>query len=77
MKLVPVKDGDGNVELLVPNQELTKLGGIGKTESGAVVKWSVPAGGRISTNLAAVTLLNGSVAVGIGRDDAILRLWLP
>ena len=70
-------DGDGNVELLVPNQGLTKLGGIGRTESGAVVKWNVPAGGRISTNLAVVTLSDETMAVGVGRDDGILRLWLP
>jgi hypothetical protein len=70
-------DGDGRVELAVPSQGLTNLGGIRRTDDGAEVAWTVPVGGRISTNLAAVALPDGSAVVGVGREDGVLRLWLP
>lgn len=70
-------DGDGRVELLVPNQERTQLGGIRHTTDGAVAAWTVSVGGRVSSNLAGVTLADGRLAVGVGREDDVLRLWLP
>lgn len=33
--------------------------------------------GILNTNLAAVTLADGNMAIGIGRKDGVLRLWLP
>jgi hypothetical protein len=69
-------DGDGRVELLVPNQARDQLGGIRRTAEGATVAWTVPVGGRVRTNLAAVTLPGGSLALGVGREGAVLRLWL-
>ena len=69
-------DGDGRVELLVPNQRLSELGGIRRTADGAEVAWTVSVGGRISTNLVGVALHDGSMVVGVGRDDGVLRLWL-
>jgi len=77
MGLAADLDGDGRVELLVPSQEGTELGAIRRTAGGAVVAWALPLGGRLSTNLAAVTLSDGSLAVGAGRSDGVLRLWLP
>lgn len=70
-------DGDSIFELLLPNQNLTKLGAIKRNATGADVEWTIPLGGRLSTNLAAVTLADGRLAVGIGREDGVLRLWLP
>jgi hypothetical protein len=70
-------DGNGQVELLVPNQALDQLGGVRRTADGGVVTWTVPVGGRVTTNLAAVTLPHGGLAVGVGREDGVLRLWLP
>jgi hypothetical protein len=70
-------DGDGRVELMLPNQAMTELGGIRRTEAGAEVSWTVPVGGRMSTNLAAVSLSDGGLAIGVGREDKVLRLWLP
>ena len=70
-------DGDGRMELLLPEQSRTELGAIRGTQSGAEVAWTVPPDGRVVTNLAAVTLSNGMLAVGVGRDDSVLRLWLP
>ena len=76
MALAGDLDDDGRVELLLPSQERIELGGIRRTATGAEVAWTIPLGGEISTNLAAVTLSDGSLAVGVGRKDGVLRLWL-
>jgi len=70
-------DGDGLIEALLPNQERTELAGIRRTEDGAQAVWSIPAGGIISTNLAAVTLDDGRIVPGVGRQDGVLRIWIP
>ena len=70
-------DGDGRIELLLPSQSRTELGAIRRTQVGAEVAWTVSVDGRMATNLAVVTLLDGTLAVGVGRDDGVLRLWLP
>ena len=70
-------DGDGHIELLLPNQARTELGAIRRSGDGAEVAWTLPVDGLVSTNLAGVTLADGNLAVGVGRDDGTLRLWLP
>ena len=70
-------DGDGRTELLLPNQVLTELGAIRRTSEGAEVAWSVSLDGRLKTNVAAVTLSDGRMAVGAGMAGGILRLWPP
>jgi hypothetical protein len=70
-------DGDGSVEVLLPNQERTELGAIRRTATGAEVAWTVPVGGRVVTNLAAVSLADGGLGVGLGREDGVLRVWHP
>jgi hypothetical protein len=70
-------DGDGNVEVLLPDQSLTELGAIRRAGDGAAVVWSVPLDGIMTTNLAAVSFPDGSLALGLGRGDGVLRVWLP
>jgi hypothetical protein len=70
-------DEDGVVELLVPNQALNTLGAIQRSLRGADIDWTLPIEGRIVTNLAAVTLSDSHILVGVGRDDSILRIWHP
>jgi len=70
-------DGDGSVEVLLPDQTLTELGAINRTGDGAAAAWSVPLEGILATNLAAVSFPDGSLALGLGRDDGVLRVWLP
>ena len=77
-------DGDGQVELLLPNQARTALGAIRRTAEGAAVVWSLPLDGPMTTNLGAVTLPDGSLAIGIGQENGILlpagnslRIWSP
>jgi hypothetical protein len=77
MALAGDLDGDGQVELLVPNQARDQLGAIRHTAHGVVVAWTVSLDGRVKTNLAATALPDGSLTVGAGREDVVLRLWLP
>jgi hypothetical protein len=75
MALAGDVDGDGNVELLVPSEDFRSLGGLRRTAGGAEAAWTVPVGGRVTTNLAGVTAPNGRMSIGVGRDDAVLRVW--
>ena len=77
MALAGDMDGDGNVELLLPNQGRTVLGAIRRTADGAEVVWTGPLGGSLSSNLAAVQLAGDRMVIGAGREDGTLRLWLP
>ena len=70
-------DSDGHVELILPNQELTELGAIQRTAQGAEVAWSLQIDGQISTNIGALNLANGKIALAIGRSDGTLRIWYP
>ena len=77
MALAGDLDGDGRLELLVPTQDKSRLGGIRRTATGAEVVWELPLPGRITTNIGAVSLPGGMLGVGVGGSDGILRLWLP
>ncbi len=68
-------DGDGEIELLLPNQARTELGAVKRTSTGAEIDWMVSLDGRLSSNLAAVTTPDGRVIVGAGVEDGTLRLW--
>lgn len=68
-------DGDGQTELLLPNQRRTDVGAIRRTADGAEVGWTLPVEGVVNTNLAAVQLADSRVIVGLGREDGVLRLW--
>ena len=70
-------DGDGQPELLLPVQDRTMLAGIRRTTTGAEQAWTADVGGGAATNLAAVSLLDGRLALGVGREDGTVRLWLP
>lgn len=70
-------DGDQQIELLLPNPDLTELVAVRRSTSGAEEDWRISIGGKLNTNLAGVTLPNGEIALGVGRSDGVLRLWLP
>lgn len=70
-------DGDGAIELLLPNPELTELVAVQRALAGAEEDWGLAVDGKIGTNLAAVTMPSGKIALSIGRQDGVLRLWLP
>lgn len=70
-------DGDGRIELLLPTQERTQLGGLYRTPDGVDVAWTVPLDGQLTTNIGAVTRPNGDLLVGAGTDSEVLRIWAP
>lgn len=70
-------DGDGQVELILPDQSHSILEGVRRTVQGAEMVWSLPLDGTHTTNLAAVTYPGGEIGLGAGTSQGILRLWLP
>jgi hypothetical protein len=70
-------DGDGLVEVVLPNQALTSLGAVRHEAQGAVVAWELPIDGLVSTNLAGLALVDGSLALGVGLQDGRIRVWSP
>jgi hypothetical protein len=77
MAVVGDFDGDGKVELLLPSQNLTTLGGIQRSSSGVNQDWTLDIDGKMSTNLGVVTLKNDQILIGVGRQDGSMRLWIP
>lgn len=63
--------------LLLPVQDRTALAAIRHGSSGAEQVLSLPLDGTLATNLAATTLDDGRLAVGVGRNDNTLRIWQP
>lgn len=83
-------DNDNRIELLIPTWDRKQLVGIRRTLEisdevirGAEIVWSIPLGGeeedkhRLSTNIGSVSWPDGRMAIGIGREDGLLRVWVP
>jgi hypothetical protein len=68
-------DGDGQPEVLLPSQSLTELGAISHGADGANLDWKLDLAGVLSSNLAAISAKDGSLYLGAGLDDGILRMW--
>jgi hypothetical protein len=77
MALAGDVNADGRIELLLPNQSLSHLGIIQRSLAGAAVLAEIPLNGKLSSNLAAVSIPNGTLAIAAGLDTSILRVWLP
>ena len=69
-------NGDGRPEVVLPTQSLDELAAIQHTPEGAQEMWRLPIGGLVSTNLSAIALPGGGMALGIGREDGVLRVWV-
>jgi len=70
-------NGDGQIEIVVPDQSQTTLAGIQSTKDDLHIVWDMPLGGILSTNLAAAALSDGRLALGVGNENNLLRIWLP
>jgi hypothetical protein len=70
-------DGDGQAELLLPSNLWSRMNVLKRSETGVGSVLPITAGGDITTNLAAVSFADGSIAIGVGRRDKVLSLWLP
>jgi len=69
-------DGDGMVEILIPDQSLSRLAGLRRIPGGVEENWSLALDGTLNTNLAALSM-DMNMGVGVGMREGFLRLWLP
>jgi len=70
-------DGDGFSELVVPNLEMDQLAYIQYADGSAAVLFQDILDARLLTNLTGVTLQDGSLALAVGLEGGVLRVWLP
>ncbi len=75
-------NGDGQAELVLPTQSLDRIAGLAlDADNNIVERWSFPLDGTLITNLSAVTLADGRLALAAGvrraEGDYVLRLWVP
>lgn len=70
-------DADGRLELLLPRQDLSSLGILQRSGSGVEVVGELALEGGLTSNLAAVSLPDGGMAVAAGMGSGVLRVWLP
>ena len=68
-------DGDGNVELLVADQNNTRLAAIRHTTNGAEEVWSIPLPARLATNLGVVITASGKIEVAVGLENGDILIW--
>lgn len=66
-------DGDGRPEVLLPTTARDTLAAVRRTDGGAREAWTVPVGGELSTNVAAVDA-GGSTTVAAGHEGGV-RFW--
>ena len=70
-------DGDGVVEVLLPDDNRRQLVAVQRSQSGAAIEWSLPLAGTLSTNLAATTDDRGQISVAAGLENGTLWIWSP
>ena len=68
-------DGDGRIELLLPNQPRDRLAGIRRTASNAKVAWEASLPAPLTSNIGSVMLESGRIVVAVGLADGTLRFW--
>lgn len=70
-------DGDGQPEVVVPNQAKDALAGIAHRAGGAEEVWRVELDGTLATNVAAIRYPDGRLALAAATEDDTLRVWGP
>lgn len=68
-------DGDGQLEILVPDQSRTNLRGIHRTQGSAEVEWTIPLNGELTTNIGVVSNPQGKISLGVGTVNNVLLIW--
>ena len=68
-------NGDGRLDVLVPSQDQTVLVVLTEGPEEAEVTLEIPLEGSLATNVSAVRLLDGRVAVALGLADGRLLIW--
>lgn len=70
-------DNDGKPEILLINRDTeSELAGISLSNNQANTDWTLNLNGKVSSNVAAVTLDNKQIALGVGQGKS-LRVWQP
>jgi hypothetical protein len=72
--LVGDMNGDGTPELVVPDLTRQSINGIQLMDGNAEVIWTIPLGGGLTSNLAAVSTLGGELNLGAGVGSNLL-VW--
>ena len=67
--------GTGQVALLIPNNQRNSLNAIHRDREGTKIAFTLDIGSQLATNPSAARLADGTVSVGIGRQDSTLRIW--
>ncbi len=67
-------NGDGIIELLLPNAGFNQLAGIVINQGNASVAYELETGAVITSNLSTAMTVNG-LAVGVGLKNNTLRIW--
>ena len=74
MALVGDFNGNGIQEVVVPDLSQESLNGIELVRDEANLAWTVQLGGKLTSNLAAVSLRDGSLILGAGVGETLL-IW--
>ena len=74
MALVADLDGNGFPEVVVPSLGQESLQGVGFVDGSAEVLWTESLGGRLTSNLAGVSLADGSLVFGAGVGESLV-VW--
>lgn len=74
MALAADATGDGRIDVLIPNQDLTELGILTRVIDGVAVAGSLPLPGRLTTNLAGIAH-DGGLSFAVGTSDQVLRVY--
>jgi hypothetical protein len=77
MALAADVTGNGAIEVVVPNQELTTLGVLTRTVAGVTVAAELALPGRLATNIAAGINTDGHLSLAVGTTEGVLRVWPP
>ena len=70
-------DSSGVMTIILPTQARDALNGVQHTSNGAEFAWTLPLTGNLVTNIAAASLENGRLAIGVGQENNSLRIWQP
>jgi hypothetical protein len=69
-------NGDGRPEIVLPSQDRSRIAGIQHNDNGAEVVWELPLDSTLSTNLSALNMPDGKLALAAGTSNGNLRVWL-
>lgn len=68
-------NGDGQLEMVVTDQSRQTISGLQRTAAGVDVVWTLDLNGQLITNMAALTLVDGTLALAIGTTHNELMIW--